>query len=386
MIATPLLFTPLALRGVTAANRIVISPMCQYSADDGLANDWHFAHLAKFGMGKAGIVFTEAAAVVPEGRITHGDLGIWSDVHGEALAPVAAFLKGQGSVPAIQLAHAGRKAAMQRPWFGNGPLGAEDAARGELPWPVMGPTETPLDDGWLMPKAMTADDIATVAGQFAAAARRALAAGFEAAEIHGGHGYLIQSFLSPASNTRADGYGGSLEGRMRMALEVTEAVRGAWPEDKPLFFRISSVDGFDGGWQIEDSVVLAKALSGLGVDVIDCSSGGNTPRGATNAGGLRGPGFQVPYAARVRADTGMKTQAVGLILDGPQAEAILQAGDADLIAIGREALHDPFWPLHQAEAMGADPDFALWPEQYGWWLTRRASALRQYEEAMAKRG
>ncbi|HSM19654.1 MAG TPA: NADH:flavin oxidoreductase/NADH oxidase, partial [Hyphomicrobiales bacterium] len=319
------------------------------------------------------------------GRITHGDLGIWSDAHGEALAPAAAFLKAQGSVPAIQLAHAGRKASMQRPWFGNGPLGPEDAKRGEVAWPVLGPTETPLDDGWLIPKAMTADDIAAVTAQFAAAARRALAAGFEAAEIHGGHGYLIQSFLSPASNTRTDGYGGSLEGRMRLALEVTEAVRAVWPEDKPLFFRISSVDGFDGGWEIEDSVVLAKALSGLGVDVIDCSSGGNTPRGATNAGGLRGPGFQVPYAARVRADTGMKTQAVGLILDGPQAEAILQAGDADLIAIARAALHDPFWPLHQAEAMGADPEFARWPEQYGWWLTRRASALRQYEEAMAKK-
>jgi 2,4-dienoyl-CoA reductase-like NADH-dependent reductase (Old Yellow Enzyme family) len=205
-------------------------------------------------------------------------------------------------------------------------------------------------------------------------------------EIHGGHGYLIQSFLSPASNTRTDGYGGGLHGRMRMAVEVAEAVRAAWPDDKPLFFRISSVDGFEGGWQIEDSVVLARVLAERGVDVIDCSSGGNSPRGATNAGGLRGPGFQVPYAARVRAETGIATQAVGLILDGPQAEAILQAGDADLIAIARAALHDPFWPLHQAEAMGVDPDFALWPEQYGWWLTRRASALRQYEEAMARTG
>jgi 2,4-dienoyl-CoA reductase-like NADH-dependent reductase (Old Yellow Enzyme family) len=386
MTAKPLLFTPITLRGVTAANRVVISPMCQYSADDGLANDWHFAHLAKFALGRAGVVFTEAAAVASEGRITHGDLGIWSDEHARALAPAAAFLKARGSVRAIQLAHAGRKASMQRPWFGNGPLGAEDAERGEAAWPILGPTGTPLDDGWLTPKAMTTTDIATVAGQFAAAAVRAGAAGFEAIEIHGGHGYLIQSFLSPISNTRTDGYGGSLRGRMRMALEVAEAVRGVWPEDKPLFFRISSVDGFEGGWQIEDSVVLAKALAECGVDVIDCSSGGNSPRGATNAGGLRGPGFQVPYAARVRAETGIATQAVGLILDGPQAEAILQAGDADLIAIARAALHDPFWPLHQAEAMGVDPDFALWPEQYGWWLTRRAAALRQYEEAMARTG
>lgn len=384
MTALPLLFTPIALRGITAANRIVISPMCQYSADDGLANDWHFAHLAKFALGRAGIVFTEAAAVAAEGRITHGDLGIWSDPQGEALAPVAAFVKSQGSVPAIQLAHAGRKGAMQRPWFGNGPLGPDDRARGEEPWPILGPTEAPLADGWLVPKAMTTADIAMVVDRFAAAARRARTAGFEAVEIHGGHGYLIQSFLSPASNGRSDGYGGSLHGRMRMALEVAEAVRGAWPEDKPLFFRISSVDGFDGGWQIEDSVVLARALAERGVDVIDCSSGGNTPGGATNAG-LRGPGFQVPYAARVRKDTGIKTQAVGLILDGPQAEGILQAGEADLIAIARSALHDPFWPLHQAEAMGADTDYALWPEQYGWWLTRRATSLRQYAQVMAQK-
>lgn len=386
MTIRPILFSPLALRGVQPANRIVISPMCQYSATDGLADRWHFAHLAKFAMGGAGIVFTEAAAVVPEGRITHGDLGIWSDDHAEALAPVADFVKAQGSVPAIQLAHAGRKAAIQRPWFGNGPLGPADAERGDEAWPILGPTDQPLDRGWLAPKAMTTGDIAAVVEQFAAAARRASAAGFEIAEIHGAHGYLIQSFLSPASNTRGDAYGGDRKGRMRLAIETAEAVRASWPAEKPLFFRISAVDGFDGGWTIDDSVALARALAAAGVDVIDCSSGGNTARGATNAAGVRGPGFQVGYAARVRADANVMTQAVGLILDGRQAEEVLRSGSADLVAIGREALFDPFWPLHQAREMGVDEDFAFWPEQYGWWLERRAWNLRQLEAAMSKDG
>jgi 2,4-dienoyl-CoA reductase-like NADH-dependent reductase (Old Yellow Enzyme family) len=295
------------------------------------------------------------------------------------------FLKTQGSVPAIQLAHAGRKASMQRPWFGNGPLGEADRRRGETPWTIYGPTATPMAEGWLEPVAMTKADIQATVDKFAAAAQRARHAGFEIVEIHGAHGYLIQSFLSPASNTRTDPYGGSLGGRMRLALEVAEAVRAAWPHDKPLFFRISSVDGFAGGWTIEESVALARALKDRGVDVIDCSSGGNSPKGATAAGGPRGPGFQVPYAAQVRREAGVMTQAVGLILDGPQAEAILQAGHADLVAIGREALADPFWPLHQAQAMGLDPGFALWPQQYGWWLTRRAESLRLYEEARLER-
>jgi 2,4-dienoyl-CoA reductase-like NADH-dependent reductase (Old Yellow Enzyme family) len=376
----PLLFTPLELRSVRLANRIVISPMCQYSAEDGMATDWHFAHHAKFALGGAGCIFFEASAVTPEGRITHGDLGIWSDAHAAALLPIVRFMKAHGAVPAIQLAHAGRKASMARPWYGNGPLTEEDRRRGEEPWTIYGPTTTPLDEGWLEPVAMTRADIQSVVEKFAAAAARALAVGLEIAEVHGAHGYLIQSFLSPASNTRGDAYGGSLEGRMRLALEVTEAVRAAWPADKPLFFRVSSVDGFDGGWTLEDSVVLARALKGLGVDVVDCSSGGNTPKGATAAGVPRGPGYQVAYAARIRREAGIMTQAVGMILDGSQAEAILQTGEADLVAIGREALYDPFWPLHQAQAMGLDPDFALWPEQYGWWLTRRADSLREYEE------
>lgn len=349
--------------------------MCTYSAADGMAQDWHLVHLGKFALGGAGIVFVEATAVEARGRITHGCLGIWSDAHARALGRIAPFLKAHGALPAIQLAHAGRKASMQRPWFGNGPLGPEDAARGDRSWQIVGPTAEPAAEGWLAPHAMTRADIDEVVGAFAAAARRAHAAGFDIVELHGAHGYLIHSFLSPLSNTRSDGYGGELGGRMRLALEVVDAVRAAWPADKPLFFRISSVDGVGGpGWKIEDSIELARALKAHGVDVIDCSSGGISGP-VTSAMVPRELGFQVPYAAAVRREAAIATQAVGLILDGPQAEAILQSGAADLVAVAREALVDPFWAHHAARALGVDADFGGWPEQYGWWLKRRAKLL-----------
>jgi len=371
----PLLFAPVTLRSVTARNRAVISPMCTYSAADGMAQGWHLAHLGKFALGGAGIVFVEATAVEARGRITHGCLGVWSDAHARALGRIAQFLKAHGALSAIQLAHAGRKASMQRPWFGNGPLGPEDAARGDRPWQIVGPTAEPAAEGWLAPHAMTRADIDEVVGAFAAAARRAHAAGFDIVELHGAHGYLIHSFLSPLSNTRSDGYGGELGGRMRLALEVVDAVRAAWPADKPLFFRISSVDGVGGpGWKIEDSIELARALKAHGVDVIDCSSGGISGP-VTSAIVPRELGFQVPYAAAVRREAGIATQAVGLILDGPQAEAILRSGAADLVAVAREALVDPFWAHHAARALDVDADFGGWPEQYGWWLKRRAKLL-----------
>ncbi|MFV0472823.1 MAG: NADH:flavin oxidoreductase/NADH oxidase [Pikeienuella sp.] len=376
---TPLLFTPITLRGLTLRNRIVIAPMCQYSAEDGLANDWHFAHLAKFAIGGAGAVMTEAAAVSPEGRITHGDLGIWSDAHGEALKRVVGFMKAQGAAPGIQLGHAGRKASMQRPWFGNGPLGPEDFARGDQPWKVIGASALPLDEGWLTPAEMSAADIARLIGDFTAAAKRADAAGFDFAEVHGAHGYLIQSFLSPLSNRRNDEWGGDLARRMKLALDVAKAARAAWPKEKPLFFRISSVDGIEGGWALEDSVALSHELKAIGVDVIDCSSMGNSAGGATASPMARGAGFQTPFSARIRAEVGVATQAVGLIVDGPMAEEVLREGRADLIAIGREALHDPFWPLHQAQEMGVE-GYAGWPEQYGWWLERREGAMRRIRE------
>ncbi|WP_340108027.1 NADH:flavin oxidoreductase/NADH oxidase [Pikeienuella sp. HZG-20] len=376
----PMLFTPITLRGLTLRNRIVIAPMCQYSAEDGLANDWHFAHLAKFAMGGAGAVMTEAAAVQARGRITHGDLGVWSDAHAEALKPVVSFIRAQGAAPGIQLGHAGRKAAMQRPWFGNGPLGPEDRARGDAPWEVVGASSVPLADGWLTPKEMTAADIAELIEDFTAAARRSDAAGFEFAEIHGAHGYLIQSFLSPLSNRRTDAWGGDLAGRMKLALDTAKAVRAAWPKEKPLFFRISSIDGVDGGWEMDDSVALCHELKAIGVDVIDCSSMGNTAGGATANPMARGAAFQTPFSKRIRAEVGIATQAVGLILDGPMAEEVLQDGRSDLIAIGREALYDPFWPHHQAKAMGVD-GFDAWPEQYGWWLQRREGAVRRINES-----
>ena len=368
------LFSPITLRGLTLPDRVVISPMCTYSAEDGMVNDWHLVHLGKFALGGAGIVFVEATAVEARGRITHGDVGIWSDAHAAALGRIARFLKKHGAVPVVQLAHAGRKGAMQRPWFGNAALTEEDRARGDTPWDIVAPSAVPVAEGWIEPKAMGRADIDAVIGAFAAGAKRGLGAGFDIAEIHGAHGYLINSFLSPLSNKRTDAYGGDLAGRMRFALEVAEAVRAAWPPDKPLFFRISAVDGVDGGWQLDDSIELARALKARGVDVIDCSSGGIFGS-ATAAAIPRTLGFQVPFAARIRREAGVATQAVGLILDGPQAEAILQAGDADLIAIGREALVDPFWALHAARTLGADTDFGHWPVQYGWWLERRAKTL-----------
>ncbi len=372
--STPLLLQPLRLRGIELPNRMVISPMCQYSATEGLANDWHFAHLARFALGGAGLVFTEATAVQRDGRITHGDLGIWSDAHVEPLRRITGFLKSQGTVPGMQLGHAGRKASMQRPWHGNGPLDESDRARGEHAWTVVAPSAIAMDQGWLVPREMSLEDIAGVRRSFVDAARRALEAGFDVIELHGAHGYLLHEFLSPLSNTRTDSYGGSFDNRVRLALELAADLRAAWPAEKPLFFRVSSVDGVDGGWTIEDTVSLARRLKATGVDVMDCSSGGLLGS-ATAARVKRFPGFQVPYSARVRREAEIPTMAVGLILDGVQAESVLSAGEADLVAVGREALNDPNWALHAREALAADPDYAAWPVQSGWWLDKRQKNL-----------
>ncbi|MEM6440996.1 MAG: NADH:flavin oxidoreductase/NADH oxidase [Pseudomonadota bacterium] len=376
---TALLFDPLALRGLTARNRVVVSPMCQYSAHDGHLEDWHLVHLGSYAKGGAGIVFTEATAVQKSGRITHGCAGIWDDGQIPGHARCTAFEARHGALPAIQLAHAGRKSGMQRPWFGNGPLTEEDFSRGDMPWPPVGPSAVPVAEGWPEPHPLSTAEIARLVDDFADAARRSLAAGYKIAEVHGAHGYLIHSFLSPLSNRRNDAYGGDLKGRMRLALEVTEAVREVWPDDLPLFFRTSAVDGDETGWQLEDTVTLARELKALGVDVMDCSSSGISGAATASAGVKRQPGFQVPYAARVRAEAdGMKTMAVGLITHPRQAEEILQAGAADLIALGRELLLDPFWAVRAAETLGADPDFSTWPEQYGWWLVRRRASADYY--------
>ena len=374
MASQPLLFSPIALRGITLKNRVVISPMCQYSAHDGMANDWHFVHLGKMATGGAGLVFTEAAAVEPEGRITYGDLGIWSDAHIAPLKRIADFIKTNGSVPAIQLAHAGRKASMQRPWHGNGPINDSDRARGEDAWKVVAPSAIPMDAGWLVPHELTVGDIRAVQARWREAALRSLAAGFEVVEMHSAHGYLGHEFLSPLSNKRTDQYGGNLQGRMRYTLELAEVLRAAWPQNKPLFTRISSVDGIEGGWTLDDTVTLAKELAARGVDVVDCSSGGLLGS-ATAARIKRNPGFQVPFAERVKKDAGIKSMAVGLILDAHQAEQILQDGQADLIAIGRQSLYNPNWALHAQVALGAQGEYASWPVQYGWWLDKRQHIL-----------
>jgi 2,4-dienoyl-CoA reductase-like NADH-dependent reductase (Old Yellow Enzyme family) len=375
---TPLLFQSIELRGVRLRNRIVISPMCQYSAQDGHVTDWHLVHLGKFAQGGAGVVFMEATAVERRGRITHGDTGIWDDAHVAGLRRITEFVKSQGAVPALQLAHAGRKASMARPWYGNGPLTQADLDRGDKPWSIIAPTEQPIDASWIAPRAFREGDFQTVLASYRSAVRRALAAGFEILELHAAHGYLLHTFLSPLSNTRQGDFGGSLEGRMRFPLQVVAEVRKAWPDSKPLFVRCSSIDDVEGGWSIEDTVAFAAELKRLGVDVVDCSSGGiqGSATAATKTLAKRVPGFQLPFSEKVRKEAGIATMAVGLILTAQQAEQALQEGRADLIAVGREALFDPNWPLHAAVALGTDADFAHWPQQYGWWLTRRESLLK----------
>ncbi|MCR6733319.1 MAG: NADH:flavin oxidoreductase/NADH oxidase [Afipia sp.] len=380
----PQLFTPIALRGVSARNRIVISPMCQYSADEGVANDWHLVHLGKFAQGGAGIVMTEATAVNPEGRITHGDLGLWNDAQIASLKRIASFLRANGSLPAIQLAHAGRKASMQRPWYGNAALTADDVARGDKPWTIVAPSAIPMDDGWLMPHELTEPELKQLREDFRLAVLRAVEAQFDVLELHCAHGYLLHEFLSPLSNKRNDAYGGDRAGRMKFPLEIIKTVRAAWPKDRPLFVRISSVDGIDGGIDMSDSVAFVNEAKTKGADVIDCSSGG-LMGSATAARIPRGYGFQVPFAEQIRNETKVTTMAVGLILHPQQAEDIVAEGKTDLVAVGREALFDPNWPLHAELALSdtngeiGDGTFDSWPKQYGWWLERREPGLRKLD-------
>ncbi len=370
----PLLFTPIVLRGVTAKNRLVFSPMVQYHAKDGIAGDFYLVHLGRMAQGGFGIVFTEATAVEARGRTGYYDMGLWDDGQIAGVRRIANFVHAEGGLLAVQLAHAGRKASATRAIDGGSPLTPADAARGMPPWPAVGPTTEPVGPGWPAPHALSAGEIHTIVDSFVAATRRADAAGADIVEIHGAHGYLIATFLSPVSNTRNDTYGGDRNGRMRLALEIAVAVREAWPARKPLFFRVSSVDGAEGGWNIDDTVVLARALAAVGVDVVDCSSGGLT--GSSTAALVpRTLGFQVPFAAAVRRGADVKSMAVGLILDGPQAEAVLREGDADLIAIGRQALYDPSFALHAAVALGFDSGFATWPQETGWWLEKREKTL-----------
>lgn len=368
----PLLFTPLTFRDVTIPNRVMVSPMAQYSAVDGFITDWHFAHFAKFAMGGAGLVFVEATKVERRGLGTVGDMGLWKDEQIAPLKRLTQFIRAQGAVPAIQINHAGRKAGTLKPWDGFGPLDRSMPVEGEEHWEVIGPSATSYLEGWPIPRPMSKSDIADVVDAWVATAQRAEKAGFDILEVHGAHGYLIHQFLSPASNHRTDEYGGSLENRMRFALEISRAVRKAWPEGKPLFFRVSAVD--EGGWTIEDSIVLARELKTCGVDLVDCSASGIAIRSPTASRNVANRGFQVPYAEAIRRDAGIATAAVGLIIDGLQADEILRRQQADLIAIGREMLYDPFWAAHAAHALGYDAEFSLMPKQYGWWLNRRTKS------------
>jgi len=369
--ADPLLFSPITVRGLRFPNRAVLSPMVVYYAKDGFSNDLLFSHLSKFVMGGFGLVFTEAAAVEERGRISHGDLGIWKDEHIAPLRRFTDFARAHGTLSGLQLAHAGHKGSYQRAFEGYMPLGEADAARGDAPWETIAPSAMAYAPGVPEPREMTLDDIETVQAAWVAAAKRGLEAGFDVLEIHAAHGYLLHEFLSPLTNHRKDAYGGDLDGRMRFLLETTERVRGAWPDDKPLFVRLSVVDGAKRGWSVADSIVLTNALKARGVDVVDCSSGGTATLTREDALG-REAGFQVPLAEALRKETGVPTVAVGLITEPEQAEAILQEGRADLIAIGRAALDDPNWALHASLALGDRLDFSAWPPEYGWWLERRA--------------
>lgn len=347
------LFTPLTLRGVTLPNRIALSPMCQYSAEDGMATDWHLVHLGARALGGAGLILTEAVAVAPEGRISPHDLGLWRDDQVEPLARVIRFVREHGAVAGVQLAHAGRKASTARPWEGGRPVGLESGG-----WaPVRGPSPVPFSEGYPVPEPLKGPEPEEVVQAFQRAAVRALSAGFQVVEIHAAHGYLLHSFLSPVSNRREDRYGGSFENRTRLLLDVVAAVREVWPAGLPLLLRISCTDWMLGGWTLEDSVALARRVKPMGVDLVDCSSGGIHPA-ATPA---FGPGYQVPFAEAVRRGAGVLTGAVGQITEPEQANQVIRAGKADLVLLGRQLLREPAWPLRAAREVGEEVE---WPVQY----------------------
>lgn len=347
-----LLFTPLQLRELTIRNRIFLSPMCQYSARNGLATEWHLVHLGSRALGGAGLVMAEATAVTPEGRISPDDLGLWSDSHAEQLAPVTAFIRAQGAVAAIQLAHAGRKAGTAAPWKGNRPLKTEEGG-----WQCVAPSPLPFAPAYHVPHELHEEELDQIVEMFSAAARRAQVAGFQVVEIHMAHGYLLHSFLSPLSNQRRDAYGGSFDNRVRLPLRVATAVREVWPQQWPVFARISTTDWIEGGWELQQSIDLCMRLRDLGIDLIDCSSGGLTPGAPIPFG----PGYQTNFAEAIRHEVDVPTAAVGLITEPVQAEHILRTGQADAISLGREMLRDPYWPLRAAHELG---DEVKWPLQY----------------------
>jgi len=369
------LFSPYKLRDVAFKNRIAVSPMSQYRAQDGHANHWHMVHLGRFALGGAGLVYAEATAVEADGRRTHGDLGIWRDAHVDDLKPIVDFITQEGAVAGIQLGHAGRKASERRPWHGETPVDDEDVAeRGEAPWRAIAPSAIPYADGWPAPAEMSESDIERVIASFGEAARRSHQAGFTIIEVYAAHGFLVHQFLSPIANRRTDRWGGTAENRRRFAVEVAKSIRANWPERYPLAFRLSATDWLDGGIEVAETADVAKALKAEGVDMIDCSSGG--------IGGKERPhrmkieqGFQAPFAEHIRNSADIATMAVGFLWNVDFCEGLLASGKADMIALARELLDDPNWPLHAAKQLGADGDHALWPVESGWWLMKRQRLL-----------
>lgn len=369
----PLLFTPLSLRGVTLKNRVAIAPMLQYASVDGFANDWHLMNVGRYAAGGAGLVIMESTNVERRGAGTAGGLGLWNDDFIPSLKRCADFVKNHGSIPGIQLGHTGRRARHAKPWEGGRPLKERIATYDWEGWEPVGPSAIPAGPGAHLPRALRHDEIVRLIEAWGETADRAHRAGFEVLELHGAHGYLIHQFLSPEANRRDDAYGGSPAKRMRFCIEVVESVRARWPEDKPLFLRLSVED--DAGWDLAQSIALARIVKEKGVDVIDCSSGGMT-RSAVQSASPVTYGHQVPYARRIRAEAGIASMAVGLIVHATQAEAILQEGDADLIAIAREALYNPNWAMDAAQKLGADPDFTCVPPAQAYWLAKRARSAR----------
>ncbi len=380
----PLLFSPMRLRSLTARNRVVVSPMCQYASTEGGPTDFHLVHLGQFALGGAAIVFSEETAIEERGRKTWHCAGIYDDRHIPAYRRLTEFLSAHGAIAAIQIGHSGRKGAISPPWQRYRPLSPEDALAGEPPWPIVSSSALPDSPQAQTPHSLSTREIETLIGHWREAAQRALQAGYRILEVHSAHGYLLHQFLSPIANQRRDGYGGDLAGRMRLTLEVIEAVRAVWPDELPLFLRVSAVDGSNGRWTMDDTVALARAAYERGVDVVTTSSGGIHGPG-TAAPVARVPGYHVPYAERVRCEVpGLHTLAVGLITEPAHAEEILQRGQADLIGLARELLWNPHWPAHAAQALGAPDHLDLLPRGYGWWLARREDIRRVTAQAAAQ--
>ncbi|NNE23152.1 MAG: NADH:flavin oxidoreductase/NADH oxidase [Rhizobiales bacterium] len=369
---TPALFSPLTVRGLTLKNRIVLSPMCQYQAEEGHITDWHVAHHGHFSMTGLGLAFVEASGVTRNGRITYGCTGIWDDSHIAGMKKIVDMYHARGTMCGIQIGHAGRRASCERPWQGAGSIERDDGP--EAAWQIIGPSAIPEREGYPVPHVLTKSEIADLVTAFEDAARRSLKAGFDVIEVHGAHGYLLHSFFSPISNQRTDEYGGSRQARMRLPLEVASAVRAICPDDMPVFYRASCVDGLQGGLVIEDAVALARELKTVGIDVLDCSSGGMAGPATLSKNRIT-PGYMVPYAETIRRDAGIATMAVGAIIHARQAEDIIASGKADLIAIAREMMADANWPYHAAQALGVDNPHAVLPEQYAFYLERRAAVL-----------